>query len=448
MALAIAPVARLHEANPPQQDRRAVSLDFDPHPLRRQVLDELHARPFQLVETPRRVLLHAFSTAELSASAERATLAAWCTATGAARPDEGANFHRAVFPTARLRWERHSEFSTYGWDVPAPGADPFHWPLPQPTPVGGSLAAPGSLLVAIDLALVREAALTSDWQSLFDPASLCVSTVKDGAALIATDFRQDARGFTRILVVDRGLNPAAAGALVQRLLEVETYRCFALLGLPEAQRMGPIIGRIERELVAVAGRMKTATGLESNAALLDTLVALAAELEAEAALSSFRFGATRAYEALVRSRLAVIGETPVEGRSTWAAFLDRRFAPAMRTCQTASERQAELSQKLTRAANLLRTRVDIALEQQNRALLETMSERGRLQLRLQQTVEGLSIAAVSYYVLGLAGYLFKGGKDAGLFPFEPTVATAVVLPFVVIVMAMVVRRIRRSHGEH
>jgi uncharacterized membrane-anchored protein len=75
-----------------------------------------------------------------------------------------------------------------------------------------------------------------------------------------------------------------------------------------------------------------------------------------------------------------------------------------------------------------------------------MSERGRLQLRLQQTVEGLSIAAVSYYVLGLLGYLFKGGRDAGVLPFDPSVATAAVLPFVVIVMALVVRRIRRSHG--
>lgn len=429
-------------AGPQTRDAIVVSLNLEPHPLRRQVLDELHARPFQLVETPRRILLHAFATAELSAATERAALSAWCSATGAARPDEGANFHRAVFPTARLRWERHSEFSTYGWDVPAPGDEPFHWPLPQPTPVGSSVAAPGPLLVAIDLALMREETLKPDWQGLFDPASLCISTFNDGAALIATDFRQDARGFTRILVVDRSLTPAAAGALVQRLLEVETYRCFALLGLPEAQRMGPIIGRIERELVAVAGRMKTATGLESNAALLDTLVAQAAELEAEAALSSFRFGATRAYEALVRSRLAIIGESPVDGHSTWAAFLDRRFAPAMRTCQTAADRQAELSQKLTRAANLLRTRVDIALEQQNRTLLETMSERGRLQLRLQQTVEGLSIAAVSYYVLGLLGYLFKGGKDSGVLPFEPTVATAAVLPFVVLVMALVVRRIR------
>ncbi len=424
-----------------------MSLDFAPHPLRRQVLDELHARPFQLVETPRRVLLHAFATAEVPVVQERATLAAWCGATGAARPDEGANFHRAVFPTSRLRWERHSEFSTYGWDVPAPAGDPFHWPLPQPSPVGGAVAAPGPLLVAIDLALVREDGVPADWQALFDPASLCVSRAMD-AATIATDFRQDSRGYTRILVIDHGLTPAVAGALVQRLLEVETYRCFALLGLPEAQRVGPIIGRIERELLSVAQRMKTATGLESNAALLDTLVAQAAELEAEAALSSFRFGATRAYEALVRSRLSVIGETPVEGHSTWAAFLDRRFAPAMRTCQTASDRQAELSLKLARAANLLRTRVDIALEQQNRTLLETMSERGRrLQLRLQQTVEGLSIAAVSYYVLGLLGYLFKGGKDAGLLPFDPSVATAVVLPFVIIVMALVVRRVRSRHRD-
>ncbi len=425
-----------------------MSLDLAAHPLRRQVLDELHARPFQLVEAPRRVLLHAFATQDMPVAEERAALARWCEATGAARPDEGANFHRAVFPTARLRWERHSEFSTYGWDVAGPDEEPFRTPLPEPSPVGLAIEPPGPLLVAIDLALVRTEALAEGWQAMFDPASLCLSTVKDGAALIATDFRQDARGFTRILVADRGLTPAAAGALVQRLLEVETYRCFALLGLPEAQRVGPIVGRIERELVSVAERMKTATGLESNAALLDTLVAQAAELEAEAALSSFRFGATRAYDALVRSRLGVIGEVPVEGHSTWAAFLDRRFAPAMRTCQTMADRLAELSQKLARAANLLRTRVDIALEQQNRALLQSMSDRARLQLRLQQTVEGLSIAAVSYYVLGLAGYLFKGGKDAGLLPFEPSVATAVVLPFVVVIMAMVVRRIRRSHGEH
>jgi uncharacterized membrane-anchored protein len=416
------------------------------HPLRRQVLDELHARPFQPAETPCRVLWQAFATRDVAVTDERAALAAWCAFTGAAKAGETANFHQVVFPAARLRWERHSEFSTYGWDTAPAGADPFAWPLAEPTPVGDALAAPGPLLVAVDLALVKAQGLPAEWAALFDPASLCVSRVHDGEALIATDFRQDPRGFTRILVIDHGLTPPLAGALVQRLLEIETYRSFALLGLPEAQRVGPVVGRIERELVSVAERMRTASGLESNAALLDTLVAQAAELEAEAAVSSFRFGATRAYDALVRSRLAVIAETPVDGHSTWAAFLDRRLAPAMRTCQTASDRQAELSQKLARASNLLRTRIDIALERQNKELLQTMSDRARLQLRLQQTVEGLSVAAVSYYVLGLLGYLFKGAKDAAYLPFEPTVATAVALPFVVLAVALVVRRIRRSHG--
>jgi uncharacterized membrane-anchored protein len=76
-----------------------------------------------------------------------------------------------------------------------------------------------------------------------------------------------------------------------------------------------------------------------------------------------------------------------------------------------------------------------------------MSDRARLQLRLQQTVEGLSIAAVSYYVLGLVAYALKGGKDAGILPFEPTVATAFVLPFVILLVALVVRHIRRGHGD-
>ncbi|WP_252511096.1 DUF3422 family protein [Phreatobacter aquaticus] len=424
------------------------SPEIPSHPLRRQVLDELHARPFQAVVTPRRTLFQAFATRELPTTEERSALDAWCGETGAARPDEGANFHRAVFPSARLRWERHSEFSTYGWDTAQPSTEPFAWPVGEPSPVGHALAPPGPLLVAVDLSLVRGDALRPEWAALFDPASLCLSEVNDGAALIATDFRQDSRGFTRILVVDRSLNPTGAGALIQRLLEIETYRTFALLGLPEAQRMGPVIGRIEAELVQVALRMKTATGLESNAALLDTLVAQAAELEAEAATSSFRFGATRAYDALVHARLQVIRERPVEGYSTWAAFLDRRFAPAMRTCQTVSDRQAELSEKLARSSNLLRTRVDIALEQQNKALLQTMSDRAQLQLRLQQTVEGLSVAAVSYYVLGLIGYLAKGAKDAGLFPVDPSIATAVALPFVILATALVVRRIRRTHGGH
>ena len=151
-------------------------------------------------------------------------------------------------------------------------------------------------------------------------------------------------------------------------------------------------------------------------ALLAELTELAAELEADAAASLYRFGASRAYDGIVEERLTALAEEVVPGYETWAGFLQRRVAPAMRTCRSVEERQANLSRKLTRATTLLRTWVDVEVEKQNRDLLASMNNRARLQLRLQQTVEGLSVAAVSYYVVGLIGYLAKGtplfGADA------------------------------------
>jgi uncharacterized membrane-anchored protein len=178
--------------------------------------------------------------------------------------------------------------------------------------------------------------------------------------------------------------------------------------------------------------------------MLDELTALAAELEAGAAGSLFRFGASRAYDEIVQTRLRIIGERKVGGLPTWSSFLARRMAPAIRTCATTEERQANLSRKLARAANLLRTRVDVELEQQNMELLKSMNARTRLQLRLQATVEGLSVAAISYYVVGLFGYVVKGAHDAGLH-IDPTLATAAFVPFAVLAIWWVVRRIRSRH---
>ena len=417
------------------------------HPLRRQVLDEVHARPFQLTRAPRRFLHAAFTIDQAGGEAAVQALDHWCTTTGGERPAPGANFHRIAFPSARLRWERHTEFTTYTWDTACTADEPFGWPLAEASPVGDALPAPGPLLAAVDLVIIAADGAPDELSLLFDQTSLCVASVHDGAARIITDFRQDARGSTRILVIDRGLHPQVAGALVQRLLEIETYRTFALLGLPEAMRSAPVVGRIETELVHVTGQMRAASDLADNSVLLDRLMALASELEAEAAVCAYRFGATRAYDAIVRSRLEVVGERPVEGYLTWKAFLDRRMAPAMRTCQTVADRQAELARKLSRAANLLRTRVDIEVEQQNRAVLQAMNERARLQLRLQQTVEGLSVAAVSYYVIALFGVIFEGMRDAGLTAAEPGILSALAVPVVIGAIWLIVRRIRRKHSE-
>ena len=173
---------------------------------------------------------------------------------------------------------------------------------------------------------------------------------------------------------------------------------------------------------------------------------LAAELEADAAASLYRFGASRAYDGIVEERLGALAEQVVPGYETWAGFLQRRVAPAMRTCRSVEERQANLSRKLTRATTLLRTWVDVEVEKQNRDLLASMNNRARLQLRLQQTVEGLSVAAVSYYVVGLIGYLAKGTPLFGA-ETHPELLTAISVPFVVAGIWLFVRRIRKSHSE-
>lgn len=421
-----------------------MALAFTPHPLRNAVLRELHARPFTPIETPRRVLHYAFLTDSAQAAADRSALAAACVARGMTPLAPGAKHHRCGVDGGALRWESHAEFSTYTWELPSTAPQPFQPPADMIDGPMGMVPQPGPLLVAIDLHLLPPDAIEPT--RIFSIASLARARVADGMAEIATDFQPEEAGYVRILVLDRGLGPERAGALVQRLLELETYRTLALFGLPEAQRLAPAVRKIETELAAVTAAMRESQGLAANHELLDRLTALAAELEADSAASLFRFGASRAYHEIVRQRLEVFSEQGVTNFPTWTQFLARRLAPAMRTCANIEERQANLSTRLSRAAELLRTRVDVDLEEQNRDLLRTMNERGRMQLRLQQTVEGLSVAAISYYLIGLLHYLFEGLAKGGV-KLDPTVATAVAVPFAVVLVAWIVRRVRRRFDD-
>ncbi len=415
-----------------------------PHPARDAVLGEVHARPFHPVQTPRRVLHFAFMTGGSTTGGDRAALSAFCMARGLPVPGDSARHHRVTLPQGSLRWELHAEFTTYTWELDSAEEAAFQPSSGVLAFIMKALPQPGQLLAAVDLHLIKGVpGELPEFVGLFDPASLAVSMVDGDSAVIASDFRADTAGFVRILVLDGGLGPARAGALTQRLLEVETYRTLALLGLPEAQMMGPRVKTIEEALTRISKSMNEGAGLESDHKLLDELTGLAAAMEADSAASGYRFSASRAYDGIVQQRLAVIREHGVEGWPTFQDFLARRMAPAMRTCAMLEERQAKLSEKLSRASNLLRTRVDVEIERQNRDLLSAMNDRARMQLRLQETVEGLSVAAISYYIVGLASYVLKGSKDAGWLPFDVGVATAAVVPISILGVALVVRRIRR-----
>ncbi|PVB63129.1 DUF3422 domain-containing protein [Labrenzia sp. 011] len=419
---------------------------FRTSPLREKVLGEVHARPFRPLAGPRTVLHYAFLTNAEQAAEDHAWLIEFCISRGGHGPAAGARHHRLSFGGGTLSWEQHAEFTTYTWDGAA-GPETLFGAIPASHPFGAAFRAPGDLLVAVRLE-VREDTEGPDWREGFDATSLTVSDVEDRAAMVATDFRQDGDGLTRFLVFNRALSDVRLGAVVQRLLELETYRTLAMLGLFEATDLQPEIRRFEIELAELTGRIRETSGLGANQELLGRLSEMAAALEAGATASAFRFGASRAYDGIVKARLTALKEEAAPGDLSMASFLTRRLTPAMRTCQAIEDRQAMLSRKLARATTLLRTRVNVELEDQNRRLLQSMNRRAQLQLRLQHTVEGLSVAAVSYYVVGLISYLAKAAKQSGLPLPDANVTTGLAVPVVVLLIWWFVRGIHKKHGDH
>ena len=419
------------------------------HALRRALAAELHARPPRPRRAPLRISHLALLTGEAGAGAERAHLAALCARFGVSPPPDGITHFSAEFDDGdsgwALTWERHTEFSTYTMYCAGSPAAPFADPALARLPGGWRAGLAGELLTAAQLDMLPADAPIPDADTLaalFGGRGVVGGLVAGSRAQVWTDFALDTAGAVRLLVQDRGLTPTQAGRLVQRLLEIETYRMMALLALPLAREVAPKITRMERRLGEVVGAVNRVEGIEGERALLQDLAALAAEVETMAASTPYRFGAGRAYHALCLRRLDELRESRVEGQSTLAEFLDRRLTPAMRTCETMHQRLEALSERVSRAGNLLRTRVDVTLEQQNLALLASMNRRARLQLRLQQMVEGLSVIAITYYAVGLVAYLAQAAAGAGL-PVHKDVAVGVALPFVLGLVWWGIRRLKR-----
>ncbi|MCW5662641.1 MAG: DUF3422 domain-containing protein [Piscinibacter sp.] len=414
------------------------------HPQRDALHHEVHARPYERLSAP--LLLSHVAHVGGEAGAPRDHLAALLRTRQLPVPEPGASHLSTDLGGLRLRWERHGEFHTCTFWKQLPGVpeDFSHGPLAE-VPREWLLAIPGQWMVGLHV-LVKPAITPRDQvpplvrQTLNDD-SLVGARVMDGSADIYTDFRLDGEGFARWIVVAGDMTPRRLGRLVQRLLEIETYRMMALLGLPVAREVGAALVSAERDLADVAERIRSARP-EDEPELLRRLTQLAAEVEGLYARTHARFSASSAYFELVQRRIDELREQRVHNLQTVQEFMDRRLLPAMQTCAWAARRQQALSERISRVSNLLRTRVEIEQQQSSQALLDAMNRRQKAQLMLQSAVEGLSVAAVTYYGAGLVGYLAKGAKSAGL-NVSPDVAVAIAIPIVALAVWMGVRRLHR-----
>jgi len=419
------------------------------HPLRATLTNELHARPPTAIVTPARASHLAMLSGEHAAATDRAHVAKLCRSFGVAEPGAEASHHLIDLGFARMKWERHTEYSAYtiyrdGCDAAAPFAAPAFDALPQDWVAGIA----GQRLTAIHVTMVQEAPSEAALVHLFGNDGYASSTFSGDSAQGWTDFRIHGDGWSRILVQDQGMVARSAGRLVQRLVEVETYRLLALLSLPIAWDAMARLSVIERAVTEILVDNMPRASLADDRALLDVLTQQASECERIAAETGYRFAASRAYHGLVTQRLLDMREHRVEGYQSWSEFLARRYAPAIATCEAVAARQEALSLRTHRAANLLRTRVDVALEGQNADLLISMDRRADLQLRLQETVEGLSVVAISYYAVALIGHAAQILHLVHM-DIDPDLAEGVaVVPVLALVwfgLHRIKRRVRKAH---
>ena len=412
------------------------------HELRLLLNDELHGRPGLAVEAPARIT-HLALTVEPGDADPLLAIRKLCEAMGVRQPAEGSVHHAAEIAGGMFKYERHGEFYRVSITIPGDGS---RVEAITALPLGWVEELPGRRLVAIHTHVLDRESPAPDramLETYFGHEDLAGSSVSQGGATVWTDFRIAADGYTHMLVHDHGLPPMRLGRVSRRIHEIETYRMMALLAFPLARAMQKELLPAENRLIETISAMTEPQGAEGDARLLANLSAIARDVEAISNRTSYRFAAARAYAALVDKRVRELGEERVQDFQKLGVFLDRRFSPAMTTCQAVAERIAGLAQRSERASNMLRTRVDIALEAQNQQLLRSMEARARQQLMLQETVEGLSVVAISYYLIGIVSK-FIDGAGQYLPWLDVKLADWLAIPLVVALVFLGLRRMRKK----
>ncbi len=424
--------------------------------LRHELHDEIHARPAARIRLPALVVYVAVLNDGVSREAELAHLRELPGQAGLTLDELRGSFVRLRFDDHTIKWERHTEFTRYSMVQTLPeaaldGIDDAALIGQLKVSPAWLATIPGRTVAAIMMAMVHGDVdepesmqrLAERW---FEGRVTLASWLGLRRSCVMTDFRVRDSGFERLLVISPPhTTEPRAGRISQRLLELETYRLMALRGLPVAKELGPMLTAAESRLAEITARMENANA--SDQELLDSLIHLAAGIERATASHMYRFSATQAYYGLVQQRIEQLRESAIPGTQTVGEFLLRRVSPAIATVQAAAQRLSNLSQRIERASALLRTRVDIATETQNQMLLEKLTRGQELQLRLQSTVEGLSIAAIAYYVVSLILYVGKAAKGAGA-PVNPELLAGALIPVVLLGIWWATRRIhRRLHRE-
>ena len=415
--------------------------------LRVALSNEWHARPMLSLPSPLRCTHLVCLRGEGSLRERRDRFARFCAEQGQSAPGDNSRHHSVRVGTCLMKWEGHTEADSYTLLISGNGEPPFSASALEflDASMRSEILAGLFLGVHVEVIACGDTGPEDRLQrvrSLLGSTDIYGGTLSGGKGELWSSFRLDAEGFLRVVIMDCGLGEARLSRNLQRILETETYRMLAMLALPEAREVMGVLGELEPELDEVMAQLAHRDADPAQERLLERITRIAARVEHIAAAHAYRFAAARAYHGIVDRRLTELDEHSKEAAPRYTTFLLKTLLPAMRTCDAAERRTQELAQRITRATQLLDSMVDMDQKKQNQAILESMAERANLQLRLQQSVEGFSIFAITYYAVGLLSYLFKSGKELGL-GLDADLLTGLSAPAVLAVVWLSVRSVKR-----
>jgi len=412
-------------------------------PLFDHLLDEIHSRSFPkiqgLVALANVTVLHHNSDKKTQLS-HLQKLADLYQVQG---PEPDINCYYQDLGELDVRWEYHTEFSTYTFLRLNRGEPAFNicpWSL---LPEGWSQAIPGHLISATHIDVQPVEPRKNQLHNLFGVPPVAASQVSGSNAQIWASFRACNNGFDRLLIVDQGLTQIQIGRLLRCILELSSYRMMTLLAVPVSRDLLPKIMKMEKDLAYITQELSELDiNNQNQKTSLAQLSVLSAQLESLIADNQGRFDACNAYLDIVQNRLNELQEQSLAGLPTLRDFLQRRLEPAGKTSASLKQRMLNMSNRIEKASDLLRTNINLGLEEQNQDLLKALNRRSHLQLRLHQLVESVSMIAISYYLVQLLGYMLILPKPwLTLFSKEQVVAVSV--PFVVGGVWYVLHRLKR-----
>ena len=416
----------------------------------RQALNtELNADVFEMLTAPAQISHLVLLSDRQYIDLERQLVTQLCERYNVAPPQDHSNVFSINMGDFNLRWERHTEYSIFMFYQIASFDVPFEYTVISLVPEEWLASLPGELLSATHIALddrSRPKRSLTELASLFVTNTIIGSKVAAGSASVWSDNQIHNDGFGRILIHDETLRNRQAGRLVQRLLEIETYRILAMLPVPKIRQMVPQLAHFDQRLVELTASNKNLDSVEDEQQLLDGLTKLSSDIERISAQTNHRFNASKVYYDIVKLRISELREERIEGLQMLQEFMEQHLSSAMSTCDIVHSKLETLSLRVARASALLRTRVDISMEAQIRDLLKSMDRRAHMQLRLQETVEGLSVVVLSYYLLGILGYGLKAGKASGM-DINVDLITGMAIPVVVLGVFLIARTMRRLVGK-